>query len=116
MTCAWAIKLRRISVYMFAGDGLSDRNCLLLVEAAATCLASDVPWCLAGGLNLPPESLRQGGFLKKLGGVIVGPGQPTCFQAGPEYDYFVLANPLAVFATALLTQRLHHWHWSKWSG
>eukprot|EP00974_Lingulodinium_polyedra_P023192 2238692-Lingulodinium_polyedra.AAC.1 len=42
-----------------------------------------------------PHQLDQDGLVHKLGGVLVAPGQPTCFSGNPsELDYFVVAPSL----------------------
>eukprot|EP00959_Pyramimonas_sp_CCMP1952_P172367 3601770-Pyramimonas_sp.AAC.1 len=79
------------SLYMFDGEGLSDRN-LDILRFVGGALATTGNECIAGAdFNLSPETLLDIGFPERLGELVRADCEATCFtgQGGQSHiDYF----------------------------
>ena len=51
------------------------------------------PWVIGGDWNCEPDDLIQTGWVKRVGGVVIAPANPTC--NGSTYDFFVVSKSIA---------------------
>ena len=82
-----------MSVYLWCSEGLSTRNLDLLQTVAGALVELNGQWLIAGDFNMPPDVLRQSGWLNVVRGAIHAPDAPTC--NGKTYDFFVSSVCLA---------------------
>ena len=88
-----------VSVYLYFGEGLSQRNIDLMQSIAGIVGELRGPWILAGDFNLTPEDVRGTGWLELLNGVLHAPSAPTC--NGRVIDFFVTSASLASAVVAV---------------
>ncbi len=92
--------LHLVSVYLWTSEGLSQRNLDLLQCLAGVLAAIRGPWLLAGDFNVPPESLRESGWLTLVKGVVHAPAMAAC--KGRVLDYFVCSRSLSSAVAAVM--------------
>ena len=85
-----------VSVYLWAGEGLSERNCRLLGALVELLLSLKGLWVAGGDFNMEPEALADSGFLDAIRGTLAAPEETTCSAsaAGTVFDYFLLPEVL----------------------
>ena len=92
-----------ISVYLWSGEGLTERNLEVLSELARGLRRLHGPWIVGGDWNLEPVDLQRAGWIDLVGGSIAAPDCPTC--GGRTLDFFVVPkcmSPLVVQVTTIL--------------
>ena len=87
-----------ISIYLFDGEGLTQRNRAILHRAGEIIRKHKEPWLIAGDFNCTPQDLQDEmrTWLKELGGEIRAPGNLTCRSAtgGRTIDFFIVGRRL----------------------
>jgi hypothetical protein len=104
-----------ISIYLWVGEGLSDRNLEILAKAAAVVLSHGGPWLIGGDFNMESSELSGASeILRRMKGVVVVPSGTTCKSrpGGSVIDYFVIDRRLQgsiedCFADASMTSSPH---------
>ena len=71
---------------------MRDANVAILEQLTIHLSTLRGPWIIAGDWNLSPDVLQASGWLDTVGGSIVAPSDPTCFDN--VYDFFVISNNL----------------------
>ncbi|CAK0888817.1 unnamed protein product, partial [Prorocentrum cordatum] len=86
-----------VSAYMWTGEGLSERNLLILDRIGELTEMHAVPWILGMDAQLEPHTLHESGWFQDVGGVLHSTGNVTCdgIGGGREIDYFVVAKGLS---------------------
>ena len=82
-----------ISVYLWHTEGLTTRNLAILNAAGEAVARHGGPWIMVGDFNMTPEELQGAHeWLRKIGGKITAPREPTCrsVSGGRVIDFFVL--------------------------
>ena len=97
LTMAWVDAYKGIyvvSVYLYDGDGLSERNMAILQHLAKQLATLAAPWIVGGDFNIEPHALEQGHWWGALGAIFVVPETPEgTFRAQGVhivYDYFIV--------------------------
>lgn len=92
-----------LSVYLYAGEGLSQRNLDLLQEVAFLIGRLRGPWICGGDFNLTPAELEHARWPELVGGCVAAPSAPSC--GARVLDFFVVERRLRPFvvATQVLT-------------
>ena len=88
-------------VYLYDGEGWSDRNVSIMHEVASALVALGQPFVMMGDFNMSPSEFGQGSFLDSVKGVVLAPDEPT-FQATNSnsiIDFFVISASLACAVT-----------------
>ncbi len=91
-----------ISIYLHTNEGATPRNVALVSKALSTAVASGCPWVIAGDMQDSPEAFSQwaGAMLRRAGGHIISPGEPTHYPGRGEaktLDFFIIADVVAPF-------------------
>ena len=82
-----------VSIYLWTGEGLSERNLALLHRLKLVLRALKGPWVVGGDWNIEPELLQSSGWARFLRGQLFVPKGPTCGDR--RYDYFLTSTSLA---------------------
>ena len=83
-----------ISVYGYAGEGLSQRYWTLLEALVRLVAAAGRPFIIAADWNITPQVLESTGVPQRMRGYIVHTGMPTYVVAEPEseIDFIVVSH------------------------
>ena len=90
-----------MSVYLWSGEGLSQRNLDVLSELARGLKRLHGPWIVGGDWNLEPGDLQRAGWLELVGGSSVAPDGPTC--GGRTLDFFVVPKCMSPLVVQVMT-------------
>ena len=82
-----------VSVYLWTGEGLSDRNVALLQRLELLLRTLRGPWLLCGDWNIDAEDFQRSGWPARLKGQLFAPRLPTCNDRC--YDFFIASRTLA---------------------
>ena len=97
-----------LSVYLWHGEGFTDRNRALLYAAGVVIKRHGGPWVLGGDFQNPPEDLHyeMWDWLKSVGGEVCAPGNVTCKSAhgGRTIDYFIIDSRISHGVRGIWTQ------------
>ena len=82
-----------ISIYLWSGEGLSERNVALLQRLELLLRTIRGPWIVCGDWNIDAPALQRAGWPKRLKGQLFAPRTPTCNDRC--YDFFLVSGSLA---------------------
>ena len=88
-----------ISIYLWDGEGMSDRNKEILEQAGLHIKMYGGPWLIAGDFNMTPEQLNSGAgaWLLTMGAIVIQPEGMTCRSSGGgrTIDYCIIDHRIS---------------------
>ena len=79
-----------ISIYLWTGEGLTERNLALLHRLKLLVRTLKGPWVVGGDWNIEPELLQSSGWARYLKGQVFATEGPTC--GDKRYDFFLVSS------------------------
>ncbi len=81
-----------MSLYLWSGEGVSQRNLLMLEAVACVTRSIRGPWIIAVDAQNLPEDIAKSGWLAMIDGVTIAPDEPTCGDR--KINFFIVSRGL----------------------
>jgi hypothetical protein len=91
------------SLWLYPGEGLSQRNLDLLDAVGKVLRGTALPFVLAGDFNVSAACMAETGWVEAVGGIIVTPGEAfTCISpfSSSAIDFFIIDARLSGCVTS----------------